>query len=98
MLVRVRFQRANLVAVNEIDALARVPIIFCRNVFIYFSAKAIARTVQHFAERMPESGHLFVGVSESLRQLTQEFELEETGKAFVYIKKPPLPATGEVRK
>jgi len=97
MLVRVRFQRANLVAANEIDALARVPVIFCRNVFIYFSAAAIARTVHYFAERMPDGGHLFVGVSESLRQLTKEFELEEIDEAFVYVKNSPRPAASEVR-
>ena len=88
MLVRVRFQRANLVAAQEIDAFARSPIIFCRNVFIYFSPAAITRTLQYLAERMPEVSHLFVGVSESLLRLTTQFELEEIGKAFVYVKKP----------
>lgn len=86
ILVRVRFQRANLVSPGEIDALARSPVIFCRNVFIYFSPGAITRTVDHFADRMPEKGHLFVGVSESLLRLTKRFDLEEVGKAFVYVK------------
>jgi chemotaxis protein methyltransferase CheR len=87
LLVRVRFQRANIVAANEIDALARAPIIFCRNVFIYFSPAAISRTVHQFAERMPEGGRLFVGVSESLLRLTGKFDLAEVGKAFVYLKR-----------
>lgn len=87
MLVRVRFQRANLVLPAEIDGLARSPVVFCRNVFIYFSAAAITRTVSHFADRMPDNSHLFVGVSESLLRLTNRFDLEEVGKAFVYIKK-----------
>jgi len=86
MLVRVRFQRANLVAVEETAALAQSPVIFCRNVFIYFSPTAITRTVNHFAERMPERGRLFVGVSESLLRLTNRFELTEIGKAFVYVR------------
>ena len=93
MLVRVRFQRANLVAPGEIDALARVPVIFCRNVFIYFSPAAITRTVGHFAERMPEGGHLFVGVSESLLRLNTGFDLQEIGKAFVYVNKPRAQVT-----
>jgi len=96
MLVRVRFQRANLVAANEIDMLARAPIIFCRNVFIYFSSAAITRTVHHFAERMPEGGHLFVGVSESLLRLTTEFDLQKVDKAFVYVRKPQLTTGSEV--
>jgi len=88
LLVRVRFQRANIVAANEVDLLAKAPIIFCRNVFIYFSPSAIIRTVHQFADRMPDGGHLFVGVSESLLRLTGRFELEEIGRAFVYVKKP----------
>jgi chemotaxis protein methyltransferase CheR len=94
LLVRVRFQRANLVAPAEIGALAGAPVIFCRNVFIYFSAEAIRRTVRCFAERMPGGGHLFVGASESLLKLTSDFDLEEIGGAFVYVRKAPdvLPA------
>jgi chemotaxis protein methyltransferase CheR len=87
ILVRVRFQRANLVQPAEIDALARAPIVFCRNVFIYFSPAAITRTVQHFYERMPPGSHLFVGVSESLRRLTDGFDLTEIGNAFAYVRK-----------
>jgi chemotaxis protein methyltransferase CheR len=86
LLVKVRFQRANLVAPSEIGRLATAPIIFCRNVFIYFSPEAIRRTVHSFAEQMPAGGHLFVGASESLLRLTDEFTLEEIGGAFVYLK------------
>jgi chemotaxis protein methyltransferase CheR len=97
LLVRVRFQRANLVVPAEISELATAPIIFCRNVFIYFSHDAIRRTVNSFAQRMPPDGHLFVGASESLLKLTKEFDLSEIGKAFVYVKTPPpsdVPAGG----
>ncbi|HUR57661.1 MAG TPA: protein-glutamate O-methyltransferase CheR [Opitutaceae bacterium] len=85
---RVRFERANLVNPGEIAQLATVPVIFCRNVFIYFSADSIRRTVDMFAQRMTGHGHLFVGSSESLLKLTQEFLLEEMGDAFVYVRKP----------
>jgi chemotaxis protein methyltransferase CheR len=88
LLVRVRFQRANLVVPSEIAALAAAPIIFCRNVFIYFSPEAIRRTVHCFAEKMPAEGHLFVGASESLLRLTNDFSLEEIGRAFAYVKRP----------
>jgi len=91
LLVRVRFQRANLVAVSEIADLATAPVIFCRNVFIYFSHDAIRRTVKSVAERMPAEGHLFVGVSESLLKLTTDFELQEIGNAFMYQKKTQSP-------
>ena len=83
---RVRFQRANLVARNEVAELACAPVIFCRNVFIYFSPDAIRRTIATFAECMPPGGHLFVGASESLVKLTTDFELTEVDDAFVYVR------------
>jgi len=81
---RVNFHRANLLATDQISDFARSPVIFCRNVFIYFSPHAIRQTLAAFASRMPSSGLLFVGASESLLKLTADFELVDTGQAFVY--------------
>jgi chemotaxis protein methyltransferase CheR len=96
LLVRVRFQRANLVVSSEIMQLATAPIIFCRNVFIYFSSEAICRTVKSFAERIPQGGRLFLGASESLLRLSTNFELQEIGTAFSYVVKTSIaaPAAG----
>ena len=88
LLIRVRFQRANLVVPAEIEHLASAHVIFCRNVFIYFSHDAIRRTVGTFAQRMPHDGHLFVGVSESLLKISKDFDLQEIGGAFVYRPTP----------
>lgn len=88
LLLPVEFQRANIVVPAEIAPLAAAPVIFCRNVFIYFSPDAIRRTVASFARAMPAGGHLFVGASESLLRLTTEFEIQEIGDAFVYVRKP----------
>ena len=66
MLVHVRFQRANLVAAGEIDALASSPIIFCRNVFIYFSPAAITRT----AASGPILEDLMIQAQEQIESLT----------------------------
>ncbi|HPC85510.1 MAG TPA: protein-glutamate O-methyltransferase CheR [Smithellaceae bacterium] len=65
----------------------QVPVIFCRNVFIYFTPPTIRRVVKMFYERMPVPGYLFVAASESLLKLTTDFELQEIGGAFVYVKK-----------
>jgi chemotaxis protein methyltransferase CheR len=89
LLPSVTFHRANLVATAEIAPLADSPVVFCRNVFIYFSADAIRRTVASFASFMPDGGHLFVGTSESLLKVTRAFELREVGDAFVYVKSAP---------
>jgi chemotaxis protein methyltransferase CheR len=87
---RVTFHRANLVQPVEVTPLADAYVIFCRNVFIYFSPAAISRVVASFAAVMPPGGHLFVGASESLLKLTNDYELEEKGNAFVYVRKPIL--------
>ena len=83
---RVTFTPANLLAAEEISDLARSQVIFCRNVFIYFSSHGIRQTLATFASRMPRGGHLFVGASESLLKLTADFELRELGDAFVYTR------------
>jgi chemotaxis protein methyltransferase CheR len=90
ILSRVRFERVNLVNRAETGELARSPVVFCRNVFIYFSQGVIRQVVRQFAERMPPGGYLFVGASESLLKLTRDFELREMGGTFVYVRKPEL--------
>ena len=72
---------------SEIALLATAPIIFCRNVFIYFSPDAIGKVVSLLAAQMPTPGHLFIGASESLLRLTTAFELQEISGAFVYVKR-----------
>jgi chemotaxis protein methyltransferase CheR len=84
---RVRFQRANILNSKEIAGLSASPVIFCRNVFIYFSPDTIRRALFHFASAMPNGGHLFVGASESLLKLTDQFDLQEGREAFVYVRR-----------
>lgn len=88
LLLPIAFRRANLVLREEILEYAASPVVFCRNVFIYFSPDAIRRTVDSFAAAMPAGGHLFVGASESLLRLTDKFEMQELDDAFVYVRKP----------
>jgi chemotaxis protein methyltransferase CheR len=77
----------NLVAGDESAALASAPIIFCRNVFIYFSPARVREVVDRFAATMPTPGYLCVAASESLLRATTAFQLEEIGGAFVYVKR-----------
>jgi chemotaxis protein methyltransferase CheR len=83
---KVHFSVANLINEAEIAPLATADIIFCRNVFIYFSESSIARTVRLFARYMPVEGYLFVGTAESLLRQTTDFELKDICNAFVYEK------------
>jgi chemotaxis protein methyltransferase CheR len=85
---KVRFSWANLAEPATYAALPPPSVVFCRNVFIYFSAQSIARVVAEFAKLLPPEGHLFIGSSESLLKLTNRFDLQEMGGAFVYMRSP----------
>jgi chemotaxis protein methyltransferase CheR len=89
---RVTYDVVNLVDADAVASHAGAPIIFCRNVFIYFSDKSIHRAVDAFARAMPDPAFLCVGVSESLLRLATRFELREIGGAFVYVRDGGAPA------
>lgn len=84
---QVNWSSANVTAAADIARLPLAHVVFCRNVFIYFAPPTITKAVRLFADRMPRSGYLFIGVSESLLGLPTDFELQEVGGAFVYVKK-----------
>jgi chemotaxis protein methyltransferase CheR len=81
---RVSWTTANLLDEAEAGPLAEADVIFCRNVFIYFSDDAIQKVVRTFGEHMPAWGYLFLGASESLMRLSTDFVMEEVGSAFAY--------------
>jgi chemotaxis protein methyltransferase CheR len=84
---RIQWGTVNLMSQQEVAAALPASVVFCRNVFIYFSAEAIARTIRLFSAGMSRPGYLFVGVSESLLRHTADFELQEIGGAFVYVQR-----------
>jgi chemotaxis protein methyltransferase CheR len=61
---RVTFQRINLVETLPVNTL--FPIIFCRNVMIYFNKSTQTDVVARLAAKLEPGGYLFVGHSESL--------------------------------
>jgi chemotaxis protein methyltransferase CheR len=83
---RIRYDVVNLMDVPSVSAHAAASVIFCRNVFIYFSDRNIEQVVKTFARWMPDPGFLCVGASESLLRFATPFDLHEIGGAFVYIK------------
>jgi chemotaxis protein methyltransferase CheR len=84
---RIRWQITNLISEADLAVSPTASqVIFCRNVFIYFSDSAARKTVRAFSERMPRPGYLFVGAAESLMQITTDFEPRQIGNAFVYTR------------
>lgn len=76
--------------INIMDAdttwMARSDVVFCRNLFIYFSPAAIRDVVARLAATMPSPAYLCVGTAESLLRLGTGFELRDIGGAYVYVR------------
>lgn len=70
-------------------------VVFCRNVIIYFTPESVRRIVRTFAECLLPGGALFLGPSETLRQLSTDFELAEWGGGFYYRRRRPVPVREE---
>jgi chemotaxis protein methyltransferase CheR len=59
-------------------------VIFCRNVSIYFSPQATRTVIERMERAIAPGGYLFLGHSESLRGISDQFELLNTHETFYY--------------
>lgn len=78
--------RVNVMQPAEAALLATSDVIFCRNLFIYFSPAGVREVASRFAHWMPSPGYLCVGAAESLLRTGSGFELHDIGGAYVYVK------------
>jgi chemotaxis protein methyltransferase CheR len=83
---RVHFSHLNLMDPKMMVLRRNYDIIFCRNVFIYFSSDAIKRVVASFYEALNRPGYLFVAAAESLLRFSTRFEFIEMKGVFGYLK------------
>jgi chemotaxis protein methyltransferase CheR len=83
---KVRFSHLNLLNQKGMDAMRDFDLIFCRNVFIYFSQQYIRQVVKNFHRSLRNQGFVFVAAAESLLRITTDFEFMEIDGAFVYKK------------
>ncbi|MFH1562126.1 MAG: CheR family methyltransferase [Nitrospirota bacterium] len=85
---RVNFEYFNLI--REPFPLSKMgdywDIIFCRNVTIYFKQDSTKRVISNFYNSLQKEGYLFIGASESLYHISNEFELVEIDGNFIYQK------------
>jgi chemotaxis protein methyltransferase CheR len=72
--------------------LGRADAIFCRNVLIYFDARARKTAIEALYERLNPGGVLLLGHSESLLNVSTAFELLHLKEDLVYRK--PISARG----
>ncbi len=92
----VRFTRENLLDPRALASVSQVDVLFCRNVMIYFDLPVRRRVLRRFHEALREGGWLLLGHSESLLNVTVDFEIVHLRSELVYRKPPRAqPRQGE---
>ena len=81
----VKFERANLL---DGAAPRGCDLVWCRNVLIYFTADARRRVIDRLVGAAVPGGFVFVGYSESLRDVA-ELDGMRTGDAIYYMRRDP---------
>jgi chemotaxis protein methyltransferase CheR len=89
----VQFSRVNLLDDSRMTFMKNMDVIFCCNVMIYFDGAARTKVVQHFYNNLLPKSYLFLGHSESLFSINQQFQLVHFPGATAYYK-PDKPAGG----
>ena len=87
----VDFRRLNLLDENIAEMIGEVDIIFCRNVLIYFDAKAINRVVDSLYKVLKVGGYLFLGHAETITGMNTGFETIYAPSTFYYRKGEKYP-------
>jgi chemotaxis protein methyltransferase CheR len=80
------WSRVNIVDESQCASLAASDVIFCRNLFIYFTPSTVKSVAMMLERHMPSSGYLCVGAAESLLRAGAGLDLQELGGAYVYVK------------
>ena len=83
---RVHFETVNLIEPYFLMEEESIDIVFCKNVIIYFRLDTVKKVIRRFYNALTDGGCLFVGHSESLWQISDDFELEEISGIFLYRK------------
>lgn len=87
----VDFIHMNLLDEAKVSLLGTMDVILCRNVIIYFDAETKKRVIKTFHDKLVPGGYLLLGHSESLINVTSDFELKSLEHDLVYRR----PVSGE---
>jgi len=82
----VDFIHLNLFDASKLALLGTMDVILCRNVIIYFDATGKRRIIDTFHDKLRPGGYLLLGHSESLINLSTDFELKHLRHDMVYRK------------
>ena len=80
----VDFVHMNLLDESRVSLLRQMDVILCRNVIIYFDRETKKRVITTFHDKLRPGGYLLLGHSESLINLSSEFELKHLQRDLVY--------------
>lgn len=65
-----------------------IDVIFCRNVMIYFDKNHQTRLIADFYNSINQDGYLFIGHSETLHSISDDFVYKKILESPIYIPKP----------
>ncbi len=82
----VAFSRLNLSDPPRMKLAKDIDIIFCCNVLIYFDLDSKRRVIEQFFDSLLPHGYLFLGPSESLYGVSDDFRLVHLPGATAYVK------------
>ncbi|WP_027179054.1 CheR family methyltransferase [Maridesulfovibrio bastinii] len=82
----VAFGQINLSDRVQVKRVERSEIVFCRNVIIYFDDAMKKKVINAFYDNLVPGGHLIIGHSESLHNITRAFKPVHHPGAIIYQK------------
>jgi len=88
----VAFSRLNLLDDARMLFMKGMDLIFCANVLIYFDLHSKRRVIQHFYSNLQPHGYFYLGHSESLYGVCDQFKLVHFPSATAYVKVKPQAA------
>jgi chemotaxis protein methyltransferase CheR len=80
------WNRLNIMDSHQVSGMGSFDVIFCRNLFIYFTPACVREVAAQLARALPSPGFLCVGAAESLLKAGTGLDLQDIGGAYVYVK------------
>jgi len=82
----ISYSRLNLQDDSKMLFMKGMDLIFCRNVLIYFDGVSKSKVINHFFTNLNFGGYFFLGTSESLMKLNDQFHLVHFPGTIAYWK------------